>query len=78
LASMVQESGTTRLSEGLKRPFGAHRESVRTSHPEKPYEGTEAVICQSLPCPFRTDAEERIVDSVRSQVKAAWAKSQSP
>ena len=32
LASMVQES---RLSEGLKRPFGAHREPVRTSHLKK-------------------------------------------
>ncbi len=32
---MVQESGTTRLSEGLKRPFGAHREPVRTSHLKK-------------------------------------------
>lgn len=30
--SMVQESGTTRLSEGLKRQLGADREPVRTFH----------------------------------------------
>ena len=36
------------------------------------YEGTEAVIYQSLPCPFASDVEERIVESVRRQVTAAW------
>ena len=29
---MVQESGTTRLSEGLKWPFGAHHDPARNSH----------------------------------------------
>ncbi len=41
------------------------------------YEGTEAVIYQSLPCPFRTDAEERIVESVLRQANLAWRKSQT-
>ena len=34
------------------------------------YEGTEAVIYQSLPGPFADDCEERIVESVRSQAAA--------
>ncbi|MBM4004897.1 MAG: hypothetical protein FJ295_16680 [Planctomycetes bacterium] len=33
------------------------------------YEGTEAVIYQSLPGPFRPELEERIVESVHRQVK---------
>ncbi len=40
------------------------------------YEGTEAVIYQSLPGPFRQDLEERIVESVHSQVKSAGNKPQ--
>ena len=35
LASLVQESDASRLSEGLKRPFGAYREPVRTYHLKK-------------------------------------------
>jgi len=42
------------------------------------YEGTEAVIYQSLPCPFASDVEERIVESVRRQVSAAWGTVLSP
>jgi hypothetical protein len=34
------------------------------------YEGTEAIIYQSLPTPFSLDTEERIVASVLRQVKA--------
>jgi hypothetical protein len=40
------------------------------------YEGTEAIIYQSLPSPFQTDIEDRIVESARTQATAAWAKSE--
>jgi hypothetical protein len=39
------------------------------------YEGTEAIIYQSLPSPFATDIEDRIVESVRAQAEAARAES---
>ena len=35
------------------------------------YEGTEAVIYQSLPGPFQLDVEERIINSVHRQFDAA-------
>jgi len=38
------------------------------------YEGTQAVIYQSLPGPFRTDVEERIVASVHRQAKLLHGK----
>lgn len=41
------------------------------------YEGTEAVIYQSLPGPFQTDVEERIVESVHRQAKLVREKSDS-
>lgn len=37
------------------------------------YEGTEAVIYQSLPGPFQQDIEERIVEAVQRQVQATRA-----
>lgn len=37
------------------------------------YEGTQAVIYQSLPGPFRDDCEERIVASVLEQAEACRA-----
>jgi neutral ceramidase len=36
------------------------------------YEGTQAVIYQSLPGPFRSDIEDRIVASVQRQAKVLW------
>ncbi len=36
------------------------------------YEGTQAVIYQSLPGPFRSDIEDRIVASVHRQAKVLW------
>lgn len=42
------------------------------------YEGTEAVIYQSLPGPFRDDCEERIVTAVRRDVEAARAAAAAP
>ena len=42
------------------------------------YEGTEAVIYQSLPGPFRDDCEERIVGAVRRDVEAARAAVAAP
>ena len=41
------------------------------------YEGTEAVIYQSLPGPFMRDLEARIVESVHSQVKSADGKAKA-
>jgi neutral ceramidase len=38
------------------------------------YEGTEAVIYQSLPGPFAVEVEERIVESVHRQVHALRSK----
>lgn len=38
------------------------------------YEGTEAVIYQSLPGPFKRELEERIIESVHRQVQSAWGK----
>ena len=72
----------------LKREFAADGQSVWVAgysnlvHAYVPtrrvlleggYEGTEAVIYQSLPGPFRTDVEERIVECVHRQVKAVRA-----
>ena len=42
------------------------------------YEGTQAVIYQSLPGPFQTDVEERIVASVHRQAKLLWDRSARP
>jgi len=41
------------------------------------YEGTQAVIYQSLPGPFRTDVEDRIVASVHRQAKLLRDKSEA-
>ena len=35
------------------------------------YEGTEAIIYQSLPAPFRPELEDRIIESVHRQVQNA-------
>jgi hypothetical protein len=42
------------------------------------YEGTEAVIYQALPGPFRMDIEDRIVDCIRREVAAVRTKRQAP
>lgn len=42
------------------------------------YEGTEAVIYQSLPGPFRPEVEDRIFESVRRQVTRVRASAASP
>jgi hypothetical protein len=33
------------------------------------YEGTEAIIYQSLPAPFALDVEERVIESVMRQAR---------
>lgn len=42
------------------------------------YEGTEAVISQSLPGPFHLDLEERIVGAVHRQARRALEAAESP
>lgn len=41
------------------------------------YEGTEAIIYQSLPSPFTTEIEDRIVETVQAQARAAWGESKT-
>jgi neutral ceramidase len=40
------------------------------------YEGTEAIIYQSLPSPFQLDSEERIIKSIHRQYDLLWGRSQ--
>lgn len=42
------------------------------------YEGTEAVIYQALPGPFRADIEERILECVRQELAAVRAERAGP